>query len=162
MKKEYLYLLIIPLLSLMCVCRSNKAVSPTVSAIAMETVSLGNNGDGTITVRAWGTGSNREAAIQQSMRKALRDVIFTGIKKGSNPGPAAQPLVGEVNAEERYARYFEAFFSGTEYLKFVKEEGGNAPRIKSDGLSREAYGVVLVIDRSALRRQLIEDGVLSE
>ncbi len=162
MKTLKLSFLLVSLLLFVGSCRSNKEVSPAVSVTAMETISLGANSDGTIVVRAWGTGQNRSAAIAQAMRNAVHDVIFTGIKKGSNPGPAARPLVSEVNAEERYSNYFEPFFSGNEYRKFVKEEGGSAPRMKSEGLSREGYGVVLIIDRPALRNQLIKDGVLSE
>lgn len=162
MRKLKYHILLLSLLCLLGACRSNKEVAPTVSVTAMETVSLGNNGDGTITLRAWGSGQNRADAIEQAMLNAVRDVIFKGIKKGTNPGAASRPLVSEVNAEERYARYFEPFFSGPEYRKFVKEEGGTAQRMKSTGLSREGYGVVVIVDRAALRKQLIEDGVLSE
>ncbi len=161
MKHPILYLILFTLL-ISSGCRSNKEVSPAISAISMETVSLGNNNDGTIIVRAWGSGQNRSTAIDLAKRNAVYDVVFKGIK-GSNPGFASRPLVSEVNGAERYARYFEPFFSqGGEYLKFVKEEGGSAQRLKSNGLSRESYGVVLIIDRGALKAQLVRDGIISE
>ena len=142
-------------------CRSNKEVSGTVTTMAMETVSLGSTGDGKITLRTWGSGRNQAEAIEQAKRNAVHDVIFNGIKKGPNIGAAAKPLVPEVNAEERYAIYFEPFFSpGGEYKKFVQEEKGSAQRLKSQGVSREGYGVVVIVDRTALQSQLRKDGVL--
>lgn len=144
-------------------CRSNREVASHISATSMETVSLGNNGDGSIVVRAWGSGANKGESIEQAKRNALNDILFKGIKKGSNPGEATRPLVPEVNAREKYADYFEPFFSsGGKYTKFAHEDHGNSDRLKSKGVSREAYGVVLVINRSALRNQLIKDGVLSK
>ena len=113
-------------------CRTNREVASHISVTSMETVSLGNNGDGTIVVRAWGSGANKGESIEQAKRNAISDVLFKGIKKGSNPGEAARPLVPEVNARERYADYFEPFFSaGGEYTKFAREDYGNADRIKS-------------------------------
>lgn len=144
-------------------CRSNKEVTGTVATTATETVSLGTTGDGSIMLRAWGAGRERGEAIEQAKRNALRDVLFKGIKKGTNPGMASKALVPEVNAEEKYAVYFEPFFSpGGEYKNFVVEEPGNATRMKSTGLSREGYGVVVIVNRSALEQQLKRDGVLKQ
>lgn len=161
MKTSFLYL-ILSLLLFSSACRSNKDMSPAISAMSMETVSLGSNNDGTIVVRAWGSGRNKANAIDLAKRNAVYDIVFKGIK-GTNPGFAARPLVSEVNGAERYSRYFEPFFSqGGEYLKFVREEEGTAQRLKSEGLSREAYGVVLIIDRAALKAQLIHAGIIRE
>lgn len=160
MKTPKVSLILVFLCLILGSCRSNKDVSPTVSVTAMETVSLGSNTDGTIAVRAWGTGRNRSTAIDQAKRNAVHDVIFSGIKKGSNPGAASRPLVSEVNAEERHSDYFERFFSSGDYRRYVKEEPGTAPRMKSEGLSREGYGVVLLVDRKALRNKLINDGII--
>ena len=142
-------------------CKSNQEVAQPMSAMSGETVSLGSRGDGSIVLRCWGSGSNRGDAIEQAKRNAVYDILFKGIKSGPNIGDAANPLVPEVNARERYANYFDPFFSpGGEYKKFVKEEKGNADRLKSEGLSRNGYGVVVIVDRSALKAQLKKDGVL--
>lgn len=72
------------------------------------------------------------------------------------------PLVLEVNARERYAEYFNPFFSdGGEYKKFVREETGNqASRLEAKGTSINNWGVIVTVDREGLRQQLEKDGVL--
>lgn len=162
MKIKSLAIICLFLLSLsFASCRTNRNVSGAVTAMSMETVSLGSAGDGTITLRTWGAGRNRGEAIEQAKRNALHDVIFKGIKKGPNIGLASKPLVPEVNAEEKYAVYFEPFFSpGGEYKNFVVEEPGSAERLTSQGVSRESYGIIVIVDRDALKQQLLQDGVL--
>ncbi|MBQ3619275.1 MAG: hypothetical protein II939_14095 [Bacteroidales bacterium] len=126
-----------------------------------ETECLGIEGDGSQTLRAWGTGRNRADAVEQAKKNAVYDVLFKGIRAGS--GECNQkPLVPEVNARERYEEYFDLFFAdGGEYLKFVsaadeklfskdKKKNGNGAR----------FGVTVRVLRSELRTQLKSDGVI--
>ena len=85
----------------------------------IEPECLGTELDGSVTLRAWGTGRNRFDAVDQAKKNAVRDVIFKGIRKGSsecNP----RPLLPEVNAEMKYEDFFNRFFSdkGGDYKKF--------------------------------------------
>lgn len=107
-----------------------------------------------------GKGVSKADAIEQAKKNAVADVLFKGIKDN---GPCnTTPLVLEVNARERYAEYFNPFFSdGGEYKKFVREETGNqASRLEAKGTSINNWGVIVTVDREGLRRQLEKDGVL--
>lgn len=60
------------------------------------------------TLRAWGRGKNRTDAIEQAKKNAVRDVLFKGVVAGSREC-SVRPLITEVNAQERYASYFNDF-----------------------------------------------------
>lgn len=153
---------IIVVLSVLCSCSSNRTTS-VVSAAAYtspETVIVNTEHDGTVTLRVWGKGSNKADAIEQAKKNAVYDVIFKNLRGAS--GNTSKALVTEVNARERYANYFDPFFAdGGEYLKFVKEEKANdASRLESKGSSIYNYGILATVNRSAIRDQLVRDGVL--
>ena len=99
-------------------CSSKKSVS---SYHSFESECLGVELDGSETLRAWGRGKNRTDAIEQAKKNAVRDVLFKGVAAGSREC-SVRPLVTEVNAQERYAYYFNDFFrDGGEYLKYQKQ-----------------------------------------
>lgn len=143
---------------------SKKSTQVTSSAAYtnFETTCMGVEQDGSQTLRAWGKGTSKGDAIEQAKKNAVYDVLFKGIKGSGECNQT--PLVLEVNARERYAEYFNPFFSdGGEYRKFVKEESGNeASRLEAKGRSITSYGVIVTVDREKLRRQLEKDGVLKE
>lgn len=143
---------------------SKKTVSLPSSASysTFETTCLGVEHDGSQTLRAWGRGANKGDAIEQAKKNAVYDVLFKGIK---STGQCNQrPLVLEVNARERYAAYFNPFFAdGGEYRKFVKEVSANDySRVEAKGSQLTNYGVIVIVDREKLRRQLEKDGVIKE
>ncbi|MBD5206929.1 MAG: hypothetical protein HDS79_01460 [Bacteroidales bacterium] len=163
MKKQTL------ILGLICLCglgigscsKYTTQVSKSSAYTNYETVCLGAGHNGMQTLRVWGRGATEGAAIEQAMKNALYDVIFKGT---SGSGECHQrALVTEVNARERYNEYFTPFFAdGGEYQKFVHEEkGGKASRLQAKGGSLMGYGIVVTVNREALRQQLINDGVLS-
>lgn len=126
-----------------------------------DTFCVNNNGDGTFDLRVWGSGVSRDKAIEQAMKNAVSDVIFKGIKGDGDK--VQRPLVTEVNARERYQDYFDRFFAnGGEYKNFINETSNkDGSRIQSKSNSRENYSVIVTIDRSALRRQLQNDGIIN-
>lgn len=142
-------------------CRSNQNVSDHLSYYKFETSSVNVSPSGIITVRAWGNGPDKRAAIETAMKNAVSDVIFKGVKGSS--GYAGQPIVTEVNARERYAEYFDRFFAnGGEYTRFVTESSSkDKSRAKAKSNGRENYGVTLDIDRPALARHLSDDGIIN-
>lgn len=137
-----------------------KATNATAAYTNFQTTLMGSEGDGTLTVRAWGQGSSKGDAIEQAKKKAVETVLF----KGFTGNTSIRPLVTEVNARERYEKYFDPFFKdGGEYRKFVKEESaGEASRIEAKGSAQTNYGVICTVDRPKLRKQLVKDGVLAE
>lgn len=99
--------------------------------------------------------------MTNAKRRAVHDILFTGIKSGAGSRSIQYPLVAEVNAYERYADYFEPFFSpGGEWTNFVKEADTKSTIREAKGEAREGNGVVVTVDVSALRRQLKADGVI--
>ncbi len=143
-------------------CSPNRTTS-VVSAAAYttpETVVSHTEHDGSVTLRVWGKGSTKADAIEQAKKNAVYDVIFKDLRGAG--GVNSQALVTEVNARERYARYFDPFFAdGGEYLNFVKEEQANeASRLESKGSSIYNYGILATVNRPALRAQLVRDGIL--
>lgn len=141
-------------------CKTPTGISNEYGMTAFETQCLGVDGDGTQTLRVWGNGNNRGEAIEQAKRNAVRDVIFKGITAG-NGECNKKPLVNEVNAAQKYESYFNSFFSkGGAYNKYVVLDEKRTSRIKSKNSTREAWGVVVTIDRAQLRQRLIEDNIL--
>ena len=82
-------------------CRKNTVISSTSSVASFETVGLGSERDGSMTVRAWGKGKDKADALEQARKNALYDVIFKGVKKGEGTFNA-RPIIYEVNAETKY------------------------------------------------------------
>ena len=133
------------------------SVSKASAYVSYEPMCMGVERDGSQTLRVWGKGSTKADAIEQAKKNAVYDVLFKGI-----PGTGEcekRPLVTEVNARERYSKYFDPFFTdGGEYGKFVKEEKANeASRIEAKGSSIYNYGIIVTVDREGLRRQLEQD-----
>lgn len=143
-------------------CRSNQKVADSYSNYHFATTIVNTSPSGMLTVKAWGSGPNRAAAIEEAKRQALSDLIFKGIKGAK--GYSGKALITEVNARERYAEYFDRFFArGGEYSKFVKEASStDKSRIESKSNGRTNYGVTLDIDRSALLAQLRADGLAAQ
>lgn len=125
----------------------------------IESECLGSELDGSITLRAWGTGRNRFDAVDQAKKNALREVIFKGIRKGS-PECNQRPLLPEVNAEMKYEDFFNRFFSDRtdDYKKFCSgkdERLDNKIFRRGMGDSKMVtYSVIVRILRADLKEYL--------
>lgn len=130
--------------------------------VPFDTYAYSAKPDGTVVVKAYGTGANRAQAVDGAIQQALTDVIFTGIKQGPGAKTPIQPLVHEVNARERYAYYFNPFFSkGGEYLKYAAEDTSNKDgRTETSAQGRFAVGTTVTVDVPSLKRRLIEDEII--
>lgn len=150
-------------LAVMCIAPGcSKKSTPVKSSAAysnFEPTCMGVELDGSQTIRAWGKGNSKADAIEQAKKNAVNAVLFKGLSGECN----MTPLVPEVNARERYSAYFNPFFKdGGEYKKYVKVENtGAATRLEAKGTASNNYGVIVVVDREKLRRQLEKDGVLT-
>lgn len=139
-------------------CSSQKAVT-TIRELPPEC--LGIKHDGAQTLRVWGFGKDEDAAVEQARKNAIYAVLFNGITHGVN-GCSQRPIVTEVNARERYADYFDEFFSKNgAYQKFVS---GADERLFGREERENSIGtqciVVIRVYCSQLREQLREDGIL--
>ncbi len=129
-----------------------------------KTECLGLEGDGSQTLLAWGSGRNRLDAVEQAKKNAVKDVMLKGIMDGKGACDK-RPLIGEVNAEEKYEDFLFTFFQDKgPYLTFVsmKDE-----RI-DDKITRDRQGaskdvtnsVVVIVNRYALKKYLTEQGII--
>lgn len=128
---------------------------------SFDTECLGVELDGSETVRAWGKGKNRADALEQAKKNAVRDVLFKGITAGSREC-SVRPLLTEVNAQERYAYYFNNFFrDGGEYLNYVSmEDKKSNSNTKSSNKTQVSYSTTVRVLRLQLQQKLIEDKIL--
>jgi hypothetical protein len=154
-------LTILTLLSIFFSCSTQKTVSTNYS---YSTECLGVELDGSQTLKAWGNGRNREDAVEQAKKNAVRDVIFKGIRDGKQDCNQ-KPLVFEVNAQEKYEDYFNKFFAdGGEYRNFIslKDERifDKIKRDKQRTAESVTHGVIVRVLRSELKQKLIQDGII--
>ncbi len=155
------YVILMAFVLLLSGCRGSQKVSDAMSYYRFDTTCIAVNPSGSLTLRAWGGGPDRNQSVQEAMKNAVYDVIFKGVK-GGGQSYATQALVTEVNARERYADYFDRFFAdGGEYKKFVRETSTqDKSRIEAKSKGRQNYGLTVTVDRSALKEQLRNDGII--
>lgn len=158
--KKFIYTVSLIVLIGFSSCKTPTQVSSEYAYANFQTECLGVELDGSQTLRVFGKGKNKADAIEQAKKNAVRDVLFKGINAGS--GECSQrPLVNEVNAQEKYAYYFNPFFKDKgSYLKYVKLDEKRLSRIKSSNNTQENWGVVVTVDRAALQQQLINDNII--
>jgi hypothetical protein len=145
---------------------SATAQKKTAGYYAYKTECLGVELDGSQTLKAWGNGRNRADAVEQAKKNAMRDVIFKGIREGKQECNQ-KPLIFEVNAEEKYEDYFNAFFAdGGEYKNYVslRDEriGDKINRDRKKMTESVTNGLVVRILRAELKAKLIADNIIKK
>ncbi len=131
-----------------------------------KTECMGVEMDGSQTLKAWGNGRNRADAVEQAKKNAVRDVIFNGITEGKQDCEK-RPILFEVNAQEKYEDYFNAFFAdGGEYRNFIslRDEriGQKINRDRKKARESVTNGMIVRVLRSELKKKLIADGILKQ
>ena len=143
-------------------CKSQEPVS-LAAFKTQETECLGNDIDGKMTLKVWAQGRNRHDAINKALKKAVYDVTFTGITAG-NGSANTYPVVDEANARQKYQDYFDKFFvDGGAYTKYVTTKGQKKSaqdELQGDGF--KTYGIIVVVDRSALKKRYQSDNVIAQ
>jgi len=130
-----------------------------------ETECIGTEGDGSQTVKGWGSGRNREDAVEQAKKNGLRDVLFKGIRNGK-PECNSKPVLFDPNIREKKEDYFNAFFAdGGPYTEFITGEDGSdlhfsvvAGRKKAG--DQVTYGVIIRVQRAKLKARMIQDQIM--
>ena len=122
---------------------------------------MGVEHDGSQTLRVTASGRNKADAVEQAKKNAVREVIFYGIRHGQK-GCNMRPIVTEVNAEEKYEKYFNIFFAdGGEYLKYVSiADERNRSRTKAQAKSFVSYTITVRVLRAELKDRLKADHVI--
>ncbi len=128
-----------------------------------ETECLGVELDGSQTLRVWGTGRNKKDAVEQAKKNAVREVLFKGIRGGGEC--EVKPLVTEVNAEDKYANYFNKFFRDEGLYKFfvnLKDEKVINRIFRESKVSKNTVTIPVVVrvQRAQLKEQLLQDNIL--
>ncbi|MCM1107681.1 MAG: hypothetical protein NC388_01365 [Clostridium sp.] len=161
MKKTILYAGGVVVVLLTTGCKSREAHTQTVAYHNYETECLGVGMDGNRTLRVWASGRNKFDAVEQACKKAVYDVVFTGITAGSGDCNAF-PLVSEANARGKYEAYFDKFFSdGGAYRKYVTTSGqSKSGRDVFQGKGSVMYGITVTVNRSELRQRLEADNII--
>lgn len=141
-----------------------QAQKSTAGNYSYKTECLGVELDGSVTVKAWGNGRNRADAVEQAKKNAVRDVIFFGIREGK-PECDRRPLVGEVNAQDKYQDYFFKFFADKgpfrNYISLRDERiGSKIKRDKKKARQSRTNGLIVRVLRAELRQLLIKDGII--
>ena len=131
-----------------------------------KTECLGVELDGSQTLKAWGNGKNRADAVEQAKKNAVRDVIFRGILEGKQDCNQ-KPILFEINAQEKYEDYFNAFFAdGGEYKNFIslKDERifDKISRDKKKTSESVTNGIVVRVLRAELKKKLITDSIIKQ
>jgi hypothetical protein len=152
--------IVIPLILNSCIGNKNIVAAN----YTYNTECMGVEGDGSLTLLAWGNGRNRADAVEQAKKNAVMDVIFKGIRNGKDDCNKI-PLINEPNARDKYESYFNDFFKDNGvYKKFVssKDEriGDKVTRDRMKSDKSVTNSCVVKILRYQLKEQLIKDQIL--
>lgn len=120
--------------------------------------------DGSVTIRVQAEGKNRKDALDQACKNAVYNVIFKGVKAEDKNSLLVRPLIFEVNAAEKYASFFNEFFSDRgDYDDFVTmkdRRSGTNIREKKD--AQVAWTTTVRVLRPQLEEYLIEKGIIKK
>ena len=134
-------------------------------AYTYETECIGAEGDGSQTVKGWGSGRNREDAVEQAKKNGLRDVLFKGISNGK-PDCNIKPVLFDPNIREKKEDYFNAFFADQgPYLGFITGEDGSDLHFsvvqgRKKAGDQVTYGVIIRVQRAKLKAKMIQDQIM--
>jgi hypothetical protein len=155
MKSKNIVLFLFFLLTLATGCKA--PLNGVAGNYVYKTECLGNNLDGSITVKAWGLGINEKEAIEQAKKNAVKDVLFSGIYEGKSDCGNI-PLLPEVNAYKKNEVYFNDFFSkGGDYSDFVKNESSKKDIVIKPARNGMTVGLVVKVLKADLKEKMSKD-----
>lgn len=158
MKKKSVLVIGISLI-LLSGCASKKIT--TAAFHNYNTECMGKSMDGSQTLRVWASGRNRANAIEQAKKKAVYDVVFTGITSGSGECNA-YPVIDEANARKKYEEYFDTFFADggayRQYVTTVNQKKSSVDKLQGNGTVM--FGIIVSVNRSALYQRFVSDNII--
>ena len=127
-------------------------------------VVLSANYDGSYVIRVQVRAKDAAIAFTDGQRKAVEEVIFKGVKAGSNGISDLKPLCFDLNAREKHEDYFNVFFQdGGAWTKYasLKDKRVGSTRYQRDA-RQMVESVTVTVDRAALKKRLQADGIIPE
>jgi hypothetical protein len=87
-------------------------------------------------------------------------VTFKGIQAGGGECNS-YPVLDEANVRIKYEAYFDKFFAnGGAYTKYVSHEIENKKATqKYQGSGQQTFGIIVTVDRAALRKRFEDDNI---
>jgi hypothetical protein len=158
MKKNLLYISFAIAL-VVSSCAGQKQLN---SSYTYKTECLGVEFDGSQKVVAYSGKRNREDAIEDAKKVAVREILFSGLREGK-PDCDVKPILNEANAYANHEEYFIRFFNSAykTYALYIEERAGqkakHQQKIKDVA---QSTGYVLKINRPELKKKMIADGIL--
>ena len=118
--------------------------------------------DGTYVVRTQVRSRDAVTAFSDAQRKVVKEIIFDGIKSATDGLADLKPLCLDMNAQEKYEDYWNAFFSDNgpwKQFTSYKDRRAVTTRYERDGRQMVETGTVTV-DRAGIKKKLQEDGII--
>lgn len=163
---KYFIVIICSAIVLLSACYHGRKVGKTTSGYYQYEVECeGTELDGSQMVRGFGNGKNYDDAKNQAKKNALYGVIFKGVRLGKT-GCSVKPLLFDPNAYDQNSDYFNEFFKdGGNYSNFVTiRDTPRRSKLKEnsgDG-SEKLFGIIVTIDIVALKKELMEKGIIKK
>ena len=157
--KKIVFLLLCTLVSLTSYAQfANKISDRKTEADRYDIECAGNGERGTYLVKVSTYSRNRKIAINQTVKNAVRGVIFKGY--GGGDGCVAQrPLTSNPEAEAPYAEFFEEFFQNDgAYSRYASVVDGTLEVTKLTRLWKVSQ--VVTVRKDDLRKYLEQKGVI--
>lgn len=123
---------------------------------------LSANLDGSYVIRTQVRSKDAVTAFTDAQRKVVKEVIFNGVKAANNGVSDLKPLCFDMNAQEKYEDYWNAFFSDNgpwKQFTSYKDRRAVTTAYERDGRQMIETGTVTV-DRAGLKKKLQEDGII--
>ena len=156
MKKIILFIALVGMLFIGCGPKRSQAYYDAPSKV------LSANYDGSYVIRVQVRARNAAIAFTDGQRKAVKEVIFSGVKAGSNGISDLKPLCFDKNAQEKYEDYWNVFFQDNgDWTQFasLKDKRLTTTRYQRDG-RQMIETVTVTVMRAELKKKLQEDGII--
>ncbi len=116
---------------------------------------------GTEVFKVFAYGRNEKECVMNAKADAIKAILFKGV-----PGSGfIRPMVDDVNGEEKHKDYFKDFLEPNgKYLNFVaiSNDGSIDPDDRLKVGKKIKLGVLLVVQKDNLRKQLENDGIIKK
>ncbi len=115
-----------------------------------------------VLLKVWSFAKKSDEAIEMAKKNAIHAVLFKGFDSAGLVN-GAEPLV-TTSERMKNKKFFENFFKNGSFLQFVNLTNGGSISA-SDRLrvgNRYKIGVVVSVQRKALKRELVNQGIIKK
>ena len=152
LKAVVLYLSAMVALCMLNSCKTTVQIQSEYAYVQMQPECISYNSDGSLVLRSWGMGSDKNSAIENAKRNALETVVFKG-----------SPLISEPNVRERNPDYFNDLLGNpSNYSRYIETSKADSNQIHAKAESMQNWSIVATVDIKGLRRQLVMDKVIPD